>query len=145
MADLRERDLKQPVPDGLTAEQERAWRYQRYIKDYLRCIASIDDNVGRVLDWVDEQGLTGEHPDELDVVDHARGHPRPARIVGDGRTVHIDPRKFTSGQVRTNGSIPHAAAEGDDGRRLVDHRRKGRGGARRHGERLRPRRVRRRT
>ena len=33
------------------------WKYQRYIKDYLRCIASVDDNVGRVLDYLDETGL----------------------------------------------------------------------------------------
>ena len=26
------------------------WKYQRYMKDYLRCIASVDDNVGRMLD-----------------------------------------------------------------------------------------------
>lgn len=33
------------------------WKYQRYIKDYLRCIASVDDNVGRMLDYLDESGL----------------------------------------------------------------------------------------
>jgi arylsulfatase A-like enzyme len=33
------------------------WRYQRYIKDYLRCIASVDDNIGRVLKYLDETGL----------------------------------------------------------------------------------------
>ncbi|HUG18155.1 MAG TPA: sulfatase [Planctomycetaceae bacterium] len=33
------------------------WKYQRYIKDYLRCVAAVDDNVGRVLDWLDETGL----------------------------------------------------------------------------------------
>lgn len=33
------------------------WKYERYIKDYLRCIASVDDNVGRVLDYMDESGL----------------------------------------------------------------------------------------
>ena len=33
------------------------WKYQRYIKDYLRCIASVDDNVGRLLDHLDETGL----------------------------------------------------------------------------------------
>lgn len=33
------------------------WKYQRYIKDYLRVIASVDDNVGRVLDFLDESGL----------------------------------------------------------------------------------------
>ena len=33
------------------------WYYQRYIKDYLRCIAGVDDSVGRVLDYLDESGL----------------------------------------------------------------------------------------
>ena len=33
------------------------WKYQRYIKDYLRCIQSVDDEVGRVLRWLDAQGL----------------------------------------------------------------------------------------
>lgn len=33
------------------------WKYQRYIKDYLRCIASVDDNIGRVLQYLDETGL----------------------------------------------------------------------------------------
>jgi arylsulfatase A-like enzyme len=33
------------------------WKYQRYIKNYLRCIASVDDNVGRMLDYLDEEGL----------------------------------------------------------------------------------------
>lgn len=33
------------------------WKYQRYIKDYLRCIASVDDNIGRVLDYLDDAGL----------------------------------------------------------------------------------------
>jgi arylsulfatase A-like enzyme len=33
------------------------WKYQCFIKDYLRCIASVDDNVGRMLDYLDESGL----------------------------------------------------------------------------------------
>lgn len=33
------------------------WKYQRYIKDYLRCVASVDDNVGRMLNYLDEAGL----------------------------------------------------------------------------------------
>jgi arylsulfatase A-like enzyme len=33
------------------------WKYQRYIKDYLRCIASVDDNLGRMLKYLDESGL----------------------------------------------------------------------------------------
>lgn len=35
-------------------------RYQRYIKDYLRCIASIDDNVGRLLDRLESMGVADE-------------------------------------------------------------------------------------
>ena len=55
--DLTATDLKQPVPDGLSPREEKGWKYQRYIKDYLRCVASIDDNVGRLLDYLDEAGL----------------------------------------------------------------------------------------
>ena len=42
---------------GLKGESLARWKYDRYIKDYLRCIASIDDNVGRVLDYLDQSGL----------------------------------------------------------------------------------------
>ena len=43
---------------NLTGTDLVRWKYQRYIKDYLRCIASVDDNVGRVLDYLDAEGLT---------------------------------------------------------------------------------------
>ncbi len=33
-------------------------QYQEYIKSYLRCVASVDENVGRVLDYLDDNGLT---------------------------------------------------------------------------------------
>ncbi|MFP6906735.1 MAG: sulfatase/phosphatase domain-containing protein [Verrucomicrobiota bacterium] len=36
-----------------------SWKYQRYIKDYLRCIAAVDTEVGKVLDYLDESGLAG--------------------------------------------------------------------------------------
>jgi arylsulfatase A-like enzyme len=58
--DLRAEDLKAPVPPGLTPEAEAHWKYQRYIKDYLRCVASIDDNVGRLLDALDAEGLADD-------------------------------------------------------------------------------------
>jgi len=47
--DFRKSNLK---GDALTK-----WKYQQYIKDYLRCIASVDDNLGRVLDYLDQSGL----------------------------------------------------------------------------------------
>jgi arylsulfatase A-like enzyme len=34
------------------------WKYQRYLKDYLRCVASVDDNLGRVLKYLDDSGLS---------------------------------------------------------------------------------------
>ncbi|MBC6996572.1 sulfatase [Neolewinella lacunae] len=38
-------------------DRELAWRYQRYMQDYLASVKSVDDNVGRVLDFLDESGL----------------------------------------------------------------------------------------
>ena len=34
-----------------------SWNYQRYMRDYLACVAAVDDNVGRVLAYLDENGL----------------------------------------------------------------------------------------
>ena len=33
------------------------WKYQRYMEDYLGCIAAVDENIGRVLDYLDRSGL----------------------------------------------------------------------------------------
>lgn len=33
------------------------WRYQRYMQDYLGCIASVDEGVGKVLDFLKANGL----------------------------------------------------------------------------------------
>src|SRR5699024_1292594 len=56
--DLYDIDLKVDPPKGLSPAEPKSWKYQRYIKDYLRVVASIDDNVGRLLDYSDEAGLT---------------------------------------------------------------------------------------
>ena len=37
--------------------EELAWRYQRYMQDYLASVKSVDDNVGRVLDYLEASGL----------------------------------------------------------------------------------------
>lgn len=58
--DLQERDVKGVPPAGLSTEEIRSWKYQRYIRDYLRCVASIDDSVGMVLDYLDAQGLSDD-------------------------------------------------------------------------------------
>ena len=78
---MTKRDLKLVTPGKLTPEQQAKWdaaygpkneafeqanlqgkdlvrwKYQRYMKDYLRCIASVDESVGRVLDYLDQAGL----------------------------------------------------------------------------------------
>ena len=44
--------------DDPKKEKEVAlWKYNRYIKDYLRTIKSVDDGVGEVLDYLEENGL----------------------------------------------------------------------------------------
>ena len=82
--DLSNRDLKLPPPAGLTGdsltrwlasrpetvtvtragkqvtltgEELGRWKYQRYMQDYLATVQSVDDNVGRVLDYLDRNGL----------------------------------------------------------------------------------------
>ncbi len=42
---------------NLSGKELAKWKYQRYIKDYLRCVASVDENIGRLLDYLDEKGL----------------------------------------------------------------------------------------
>jgi arylsulfatase A-like enzyme len=42
---------------NLTGDDLIRWKYQRYAKDYLRCISSVDDSVGKLLDYLDASGL----------------------------------------------------------------------------------------
>ena len=58
--DLSAEELKDPVPEGLGPQEERLWKYQRFIKDYLRCVAAIDDGIGRLLDWLDAHDLADD-------------------------------------------------------------------------------------
>ncbi|MST94748.1 MAG: DUF4976 domain-containing protein [Pedosphaera sp.] len=84
-SDLNNHDLKRAVPPELKPGPERQkwfdkspteveieidgakktltgralaqWKYQRYMQDYLACIQSVDDNVGRLINWLDARGL----------------------------------------------------------------------------------------
>jgi arylsulfatase A-like enzyme len=81
---MTNRDVKLVPPTGLTPEQKAKWdaaydpkikafkeanpqgkdlvrwKYRRYMQDYLACIASVDDSIGRVLAYLDESGLAGD-------------------------------------------------------------------------------------
>ena len=45
------------IQSDLKGEDLVRWKYQRYIKDYVRCIKSIDDEVGRLLDYLEREDL----------------------------------------------------------------------------------------
>ncbi|WP_439628990.1 sulfatase family protein [Gemmata sp.] len=75
------RDSKLVTPGALTPEQKKEWdayyeprnkefreaklegkdlvrwKYNRYMHDYLGCIKGVDESVGRVLDYLDKEGL----------------------------------------------------------------------------------------
>ena len=44
--------------DTLQGAALKNWKYQRYIKDYLRCVAGVDKAVGQMLDYLDENGMS---------------------------------------------------------------------------------------
>ena len=78
---LTPQDLKLTPPQRLTPEQRQAWdayyeprnaafreanlegkdlvrwKYQRYMHDYLGCVKSVDEGVGRLLKFLDDEGL----------------------------------------------------------------------------------------
>lgn len=55
--DLREADVKMKPPAGLSGAALKKWKFTRYMQDYLACVQSVDDNVGRFLDYLDKSGL----------------------------------------------------------------------------------------
>jgi len=57
---LPHRDLGGAVPEGLDAEAELRWRYQQFITRYLHVVASLDENIGRLLDALDAEGVADD-------------------------------------------------------------------------------------
>ena len=78
--DLTRRDLKLEPPAGLQGTERNRWlnekpmevtvdgktfagkqlvrwKYQRYMRDYLACVQGVDDNVGKMLNYLDKTGL----------------------------------------------------------------------------------------
>jgi arylsulfatase A-like enzyme len=46
------------APDGLKPDAVIRWQYQQYLRYYLRTAAGMDENIGRVLDHLDQRGLS---------------------------------------------------------------------------------------
>lgn len=58
--DLTPNDLKQDPPAGLSGRDLVRFKYQRYMQDYLACVQSVDDNLGRLLDFLKQSGLDAD-------------------------------------------------------------------------------------
>ena len=43
---------------NLTGKELIEWKYQNYIRDYMAVIASVDESVGRLLEYLDKNNLT---------------------------------------------------------------------------------------
>lgn len=58
----RPTELEIKQPDGsvkkLTGDDLTRYKYQRYMQDYLACVQSVDDGIGRVLDYLEKTGLS---------------------------------------------------------------------------------------
>ncbi|MGB5555062.1 MAG: sulfatase-like hydrolase/transferase, partial [Flavobacteriaceae bacterium] len=47
-----------PYPlEGLDSVQKRKKIYQKLVKDFMRCGAAIDDNIGKLLDYLETEGI----------------------------------------------------------------------------------------
>ncbi|MGP5413779.1 sulfatase family protein [Brachybacterium paraconglomeratum] len=61
--DLKPDDYKDALPPDLEGDDEdsrrarSSWKYQRYMRDYLRCVQAVDDSVGEILDHLEQRGL----------------------------------------------------------------------------------------
>ena len=42
---------------NLAGKQRTRWNYQRYMKNYLRCVKALDENIGRMLQYLDDKEL----------------------------------------------------------------------------------------
>ncbi len=79
---MTRKDMKIPTPEGLSPEEAEAWeqygnnkgedwtpdpnmsdeerknwKFQTYVKDYLRCVKHVDDAIGSVLDYLEAEGI----------------------------------------------------------------------------------------
>ena len=56
--DFTNRDLQMEIPKDKSPDELRKWAYQHYMKRYLSCVAAVDENVGRLLAFLEAEGLT---------------------------------------------------------------------------------------
>lgn len=62
-ADMRIADMPdyaKEIPPNLSPEERKHWNYQRFIKDYLRCVVAVDESVGALLECLERLGVLNE-------------------------------------------------------------------------------------
>lgn len=132
--DLTRRDLKLEPPSGLQGRERNEWlnakptevtvdgktlqgvelikwKYQRYMQDYLACVQGVDDGVGKVLDYLDENELAdntivmysadnGWYLGDLGLYDkrfmYEPGLRAPLLVRGPGIQAGITPSEFVA-------------------------------------------------
>ena len=50
-------DYKSEIPQGLSPEARKKWIFQRFVKDHYRATYGVDENLGRVLEFLDQNRL----------------------------------------------------------------------------------------
>ena len=58
--DAFSRQNKAYLDGEIPADSLAEWKYQRYVRDYLACIRSVDDSVGEILRVLEEEGILDE-------------------------------------------------------------------------------------
>jgi arylsulfatase A-like enzyme len=93
----------------LEGDELLRWKYQRYIKNYLRCVTAVDENIGRMLDYLDESGLA---ENTIVIYSSDQGFYLGDHGWFDKRWIY-EPSLRTPLIVRWPGVVPPGSASGD--------------------------------
>jgi arylsulfatase A-like enzyme len=53
----RNKEFTKAVEAGMSPQDVTRWRYNRFMHDYLGCIKAVDESIGRMLKYLDDEGL----------------------------------------------------------------------------------------
>lgn len=48
---------EQFIKENPQGKELAAWKFQRYMRDYLKCVQSLDENIGRLMEYLKKEGL----------------------------------------------------------------------------------------
>ena len=50
-------EIMNSTPENVHSKEVAEWKYQRYLQDYMGVVASVDESVGEILDYLKRTGL----------------------------------------------------------------------------------------